>query len=144
MSDEKSPDPKAYEAFMRERQALLDVARESGTQFAKTITTLAAAALGFSVTFLVDLAVEPSNVALWFLKISWILFATSLGTIVIGFFLGPLAFHKQVKLAEQAMLHKSRGTNPYTAVIKFVGGASLVTFLLGLASMVAFASLALG
>lgn len=67
-----------YNVYLEERKLLIDAEREGSRSFDKAVLTLAAGALGLSVTFVDKIAPVPQATILWLLVASWIFFGFSI------------------------------------------------------------------
>jgi hypothetical protein len=83
-----------YEYYRKERESALEAERNSISGFEKTITYLAAGALGLSIGFVKDISPNPEHK--WVLLLAWCSFAFSLLVILTGFLISQHAFRKYI------------------------------------------------
>jgi len=83
--DDTTAAEKVHKQYLKERESLVDAARESIRTFDKAVLTFGAAVFGFSIAFLKDVAPHPMRATLTWLGIAWGLFAFGLLFILLSF-----------------------------------------------------------
>jgi hypothetical protein len=84
--DDNSTPAKRY---LKEREGLIDAARESARTFDKAVLTFGAAVFGFSIAFLKDVALHPMRATLPWLGTAWGFFSFGLLFILLSFLVWP-------------------------------------------------------
>jgi len=84
---------------LEERRVLIAAQRETAASFDKAILTVASGAFTVSLLFLKDVVPNPLPNTLWSLSWSWVLFALSLVTILVGFLSSQLVVTRQIDYA---------------------------------------------
>lgn len=74
-----------YDLHLKERERLIDAAREGSRTFDKAVLTFASAVFGFSIAFLKDVAPHPVPYSLCWLGAAWLLFSLGLLLILLSF-----------------------------------------------------------
>ena len=116
---------KMYELYLEERRVLVEAQRETASSFDKAILTLASGAFAVSLVLLKDVVPDPFANTLWLLGWSWVLFALSLVTILIGFLASQSACARQIDLCEGELLKDQKGKNGWATVAYFCNWASI-------------------
>ncbi len=95
----------SYDTYQGEREMLSKMESTNYENYEKTILTLAASFLAFSLTFLgLFKSSEPQILVNQFLLVtSWILFSTSVIVTLLGFLVGAFSLRFEVKILEQAL-----------------------------------------
>jgi hypothetical protein len=94
-----------YTAFADERMLLIDAEREGSRSFDKTLVTLAAGSLGFSLTYIQLLRPSaPVTGSVPLLVASWISLGLALMLIMISFLTSQAACRKQIAICEKLLL----------------------------------------
>jgi hypothetical protein len=108
--DSEKPEPLEYEVYVRERENLYKYQQSNWASYEKTIVTLSAAFLAFSVSFLGLVKKEPILGAppetikfLALLITSWVLFAASVLLILLSFPANAGAFDVETRKIEDAL-----------------------------------------
>ncbi len=96
--DKKEQEHKVY---LEERKSLIEFKFEESRLFDKAILTLAAGALGLSLTFIRQIAPEPDPWTKPILVASWVSFWLSLLSTLISFLISQDACSKQIKILEE-------------------------------------------
>ena len=84
-----------YNVYLEERKLLIDAEREGSRSFDKAILTLAADALGLSITFVDKIAPLPQATTLWLLVASWISFGFSI-IVILSSFITSQSYNQKV------------------------------------------------
>lgn len=113
-----------------ERKLLIDVKRDAARSFDQTMITLAAGALGLSLTFVQQLATKPAE---WRASLSaaWVCFGFALVSILISFILFQYAIDARINLREQVARRWDKWT-------RRANWTSLVSFTLGVVALLIF------
>jgi divalent metal cation (Fe/Co/Zn/Cd) transporter len=113
-----------------ERKLLIDVKRDAARSFDQTMITLAAGALGLSLTFVQQLATKPAE---WraFLSAAWVCFGFALVSILISFILFQYAIDARINLREQIAQRWDKWT-------RRANWTSLISFTLGVTALLLF------
>ena len=105
---EDEPAAEGHAIHLDERAQLIDAARESARTFDKAVLTFGAAAFGFSVAFVKDVAPHPAPETMRWLEGAWLLFSLGLLTILVSFL-----FSQQACLFEIGESYKAQGGEVY-------------------------------
>jgi uncharacterized membrane protein len=113
-----------------ERKLLIDVKRDAARSFDQTMITLAAGALGLSLTFVQQLATKPAT---WRASLSaaWVCFGFALVSILISFIIFQYAVDARIDSREQV----ARRWDSWT---RRANWTSLVSFTLGVVALLIF------
>jgi hypothetical protein len=90
---------KEYTLFMRERDGLIDAARE----FDKAVLTFGSAVFGASIAFIKDVAPKPNPCSLMWLLGSWALFSLGLLTIMLSFLFSQKACMFEIDIGAKTL-----------------------------------------
>jgi len=126
-----------YEYYRKERESALEAERNSISSFEKTITYLAAGALGLSIGFVKDIAPTPKYTGI--LLIAWVSFALSLLFILCGFLVSQNAFRKYVQsLDDEIKGEENEGFRCWGTLTSISNIASLLGLIFGIVFMAIF------
>lgn len=145
MSKEKLP----YDTYVKERELLSKMESTNYENYEKTMMTLSASFLAFSVSFLGLFKSNTGSQVLIqqnILTLSWILFAVSVVSILVGFLVGALAIRSEVKRLEEALenIQALEGKNYWTMTQYILYGVAGVAFIAGLYFLLLFCSMNIG
>ncbi len=134
-----------YEDYEREREFLSNIEQNHWHNYEKAILTLSTASLAFSLSFLSLIHKIGSNntrtfEALQLLVTSWILFGISIFFILFSFVINIVALRK--RLNEFELINEGKNDPCESEKWEYAGyaiyGASGLSFMLGVAMMIAF------
>jgi hypothetical protein len=128
-----------YESYISERKILLDLEGESSRGFDKAILTLSAAALGFSVAFVRDIAPRPVFVCI--LVIGWSLLVLSLLATLISLQTSQFAAIRQIKINDDAYeqgTYPSDASNILSSLTAILNAISTGCFVFGIFAITMF------
>lgn len=127
------------EDYDKERKSCLELLNENTAQHDKAILTLAAGALGLSVTFLKDIANNPAEGTIW-LGLGWFLLIVSLVSMVGSFLTGQWACWHQLGKLDKHLQEQKRppDENYWGTWTKGLNLSAFCCFLVGVASLVFF------
>jgi len=97
----------ADKTYLDERKSLNEAERESARSFDKAIITLSAGALGFSITFIRQIASDPRSDTLWFLAVAWVALGLALLAILFSFLLSQSAIRRQRDILDEEQENKT-------------------------------------
>jgi hypothetical protein len=132
-----------YKTFIDERASLDNTQKESSQYFDKSILTLAAGALGLSLTFIDKIAKTPQGYTYPFLYWSWIFFCGSLLSTLSSLLTSQHACRKQIEILEKTYFGE-QGVNTCNFLAKitsFLNWLSIILFILGIIGLVIFSIL---
>ena len=136
--------------YLEERKSLIEFKFEESRLFDKAILTLAAGALGLSLTFVRQIAPEPDSWTKPILAASWGSFSLSLLCTLISFLTSQYACSKQIEILEEEYLKaddspkkKPKLRNLWGAYTRKLNWVSIALFIIGaiLLSIFGFANL---
>jgi hypothetical protein len=139
----------SYDTYVKEREMLSKMESTNYENYEKTMMTLAASFLAFSVSFLGLFKSSNGSQVLVnqkFLTFSWILFAVSVVSILVGFLVGALALRAEVKLIEDALedIKALDGKNYWTLAQYILYIAAGLSFIAGICFLILFCSMNIG
>jgi hypothetical protein len=97
--EDDDPATNEHKQYLKERDALIDAARESARTFDKAVLTFGSAVFGFSIAFLKDVAPHPALDTLPWLGGAWFSFACGLLLILLSFLFSHRACMFEVECA---------------------------------------------
>lgn len=143
-SDDKKTEEIKYQTYINERSSLISAERESSQYFDKAILTLAAGALGLSLTFIDKIVPHPNPSTLCLLIIAWIFFCASVLSTLISFITSQFACRKQINILEKEFFgnnsDKKDECNILGGVTAFLNIASISLFVLGVIFLIFFSA----
>ena len=107
---------------------------EMSASFDRTLTALAGGSLTLSISFIHDIAPNPTSV--WAIRSSWIVMASSLALILVSF-LVSVEVHKRVIAGDGSYESEHKIVGKIVTVLNWTAG---LAFLVGAAFLVFFAS----
>ena len=130
-----------HDAYLKERDLLIDAEREAIRSFDKTMIMLAAGALALSFGFVREMKVSPASD--WHLYSAWVALLVSLLVVLVSFLLSQHAMRRQIAIIE-GCLDSSGSSDPgltrWAKVIVVLNWMSLISFLFGVAFFAIFAA----
>ena len=140
-----SDDALKYQRYLDERRALIEDKKNSTNPFDRTILSMSGGALGLSLIFIKQVAVNPSFVSSLVLAVSWFGFAASVVTILISFLSSSHAIQQQIDLLGRQYNgtepDESNPTNQWTILTRHLNWVSLCCFLRGVGFFATFSFL---
>ena len=141
--ESKENDRLKYNVYLEERKLLIDAEREGSRSFDKAILTLAAGALGLSITFVDKIAPLPQAATLWLLVTSWISFGFSIIITLSSFITSQWACVRQREILDTQWLNSTQGQksikNRWTRVTNALNVVSILSFVAGVIFLCLFA-----
>lgn len=132
-----------YDVYLEERKLLIDAEREGSRSFDKAILTLAAGALGLSITFVDKIAPLPQATTLWLLVVSWISFGFSIIVTLSSFITSQWACASQRDILDTEWLDGSEEQesigNRWTHATNALNVVSILSFVVGVVFLCLFA-----
>ena len=98
-----------HHIYLDERKSLVDAIREQSRLFDRAILTLAAGALGLSLTFIHNISPQIKEKTANFLLFSWACFGGSILSTLISFMTSQWACHKQIQIIEEDYQKEKEG-----------------------------------
>lgn len=133
---------KYYDVLLKERELLIDAAREGARSFDKAILTLTAGAFGISLTFIndIDSKFDPNTIC--FLISSWTLFGFGILSTLISFIASYKACLRQIEILDDTWKNKTTNgeKNIWNQTTQILNIFSIVTFILGIGFLTYFVS----
>jgi len=132
-----------YQVYLEERKFLNEAERDTAKQFDKAILTLAAGALGLSITFIYQIAPHPNPNSIFFLIIAWSLFSISILSTLISFLTSQEACRQTRDLLDQEQKEEKKDQKEFSArkwtnVLNYF---SIGMFILGVIFLIVFSSI---
>ncbi|MDP9237933.1 MAG: hypothetical protein M3P30_11160 [Chloroflexota bacterium] len=103
----QQPDATERTAYLDERKLLIDTEREIAQSFDKILTTLSAAALGLSITFIHEIAPHPTHE--WTLACAWVLLGVSLLGVLVAHLTSQFALGRDRKILDERERRRQAG-----------------------------------
>jgi len=128
-----------YKAFVDERRQLVNAANQSFQFFDKGILTLAAGALGVSITFINDIVSDIKPETKYLLLVAWIGFIISILSTLISFLSSGSGHLKHIEELQKWYFSENQKT--FTRRFdwpKWLNYTSIGTFILGASLLAAF------
>ena len=122
------------------RKLLQDLETKAQEQYDKTVLMLSGGALGVSFTFLKDIVSLDGAIHIWLLIIAWSAWTLSCSAVLWSFYSSRLAMRQAIKDLDNGVETKNK-SDFWTSALNFSAG---LLFVVGLASMIAFAYFNLG
>lgn len=126
--------------YLEERKTLIDLKSRAIQNLDKTLTTLAAGAIGLSFAFVRQISQSPvQDKKLLFA--SWFLLVGSLTSVLLSLFLSQFSLRRmQDNLDEYYKRQRDEGKNPWSTFINLLNITSLLSFILGVVVTAIFIS----
>ena len=133
---------KNYKIYLEERKELIHAEQLMYRSFDKAILTLSAGALGISITFINQIAPNPTRDTKCLIISAWIFFSLSVFSTLISFLTSQVACRKQIEICEEILLHNrsenDSKSNKFAVATKWLNYASISFFLLGIITLASF------
>jgi hypothetical protein len=134
-----------YQIYLEERTQLITAERDTAKQFDKAILTLSAGALALSITFIKQIASQPKQNSIYWLIAAWSFFCLSLLSTLISFLTSQAACRNQreildgdiAKKDDSELVHKNKASS-WTNTLNYF---SIITFILGVVSLIIFSAI---
>jgi hypothetical protein len=124
-------DNQQYRRFLDERRSLNDARFKVAETLDKALLTLSGGALGISMTFVKDIAKNPT--CKYTLIGSWILFGLTIASILLSLYFCQAAYKKQREILDDEQIgKKNTKNNKWSIVTKALYFIAIVSFLFGL------------
>jgi hypothetical protein len=94
---------KVHALFLKERDGLIDAARESARTFDKAVLAFGSAVFGASIAFIKDVAPKPEPPTLVWLAISWGLFSIGLLAVILSFLFSHKACMFEIDVGAESL-----------------------------------------
>ena len=126
-----------YQVYLDERKSLIKFKFEETRLFDKAIITLAAGALGLSLTFIRQIAPDPKSWTIPILAIAWVSFCLSILSTLVSFLTSQHACSKQVEILEAEYFPENgqqmgnKPNNRAKRCTKFLNWVSIAFFIIG-------------
>lgn len=147
----ETQEPAGYmsdETYFRERGTLIEIEQKSADQHDKAILTISTGGLALSITFLKDIAPDPSKGTLVLVGISWICFGLSMLTILFSFLSSQIACRRQRDLLDELYLDGTRDqekkANWWSSLTHWLNLASYILVFVAICFLALFSWLNLG
>jgi hypothetical protein len=130
-----------YQTYLDERHSLTAAEKESSLHFDKSILTLAAGALGLSLTFIDKIAPHPAECTLYLLGLAWIFFSLSVLSSLISSLTSQAACRRQIKIVEKIYFDNAAPNsekNLPAQITNILNWVSIGLFMLGVFFLVVF------
>lgn len=136
-SEERSEDGLEREAYLEERKMLVEAEGEASQSFDRTLVTLSAGAFGLSLAFIVQIAPNPE--ALWSLYLAWGGLILSLLSVLLSFLMSQYGFRRARDVLDTLYETGNQENNGWNTVTSSLNIVSIVSFVVGVASLAYFA-----
>jgi hypothetical protein len=135
--------PSQYEVYLAERRALVDAEHEQSRLFDRAILTLAAGALGLSITFIHEVARRPEPGTICWLITGWIAFVVSMLITLASFLTSQWACRSATKALDAGQLENppTKQTNVWANITTGLNVTSALVFVTGVFLLVRFVAL---
>jgi hypothetical protein len=109
---------KAHALFLKERDGLIDAARESARTFDKAVLAFGSAVFGASIAFIKDVAPKPQPSTLVWLAISWGFFSIGLLAVILSFLFSHKACMFEIDVGTETLRNPDfrRPSNRWSSV----------------------------
>jgi hypothetical protein len=131
-----------YKQHMKERESLVDAAREAMRTFDQAILAFGSAIFAGSIAFLKDVAPRPQPYSLKWLGLSWALFTAGLLCVMLSFVFSHKACMFDIGASADAIgkpTDHKRPENPFSPITARCNSLCIVFLVLGMVSWAAFA-----
>ncbi len=119
------------------RNGLIAAEQKSQDDYDKTIVSLSGGALGISLVFIKDIVGSTEPVLVWAVVTAWALWATSITSVVVSYFLSRIALRKTILQADKGDF--SEGVGGCAAIAtQFFNAISGVLFIVGIVFLIIF------
>lgn len=136
---ERTTKDNKHEDYLQERKLLLNAKFQGSLLFDKAILTLAAGALGLSLTFIRQISPVITEGTVWMIIFAWICFIVSLLSTLISILTSRSACVTQIEILEIEDEEKQdMQKNTFTAVTQFLNIVSIIFFIAGVILLTVF------
>jgi hypothetical protein len=125
------------ETYREHRRILIDGQGQAAQDFDKYLVALSAGAFGLSLAFIRQIAPDP--VMLWSIITAWIAFGLSLLAILTSFLISQSAFQRAVEILDKQNEEDIEDSNKLDSVTTGLNVVSIVSVVVGVASLGYFA-----
>ena len=138
---------KKYEAYIRERNSLINAELDQARQFDKYVLTLAGGSFGLSLLFIRQVVPYPEAGTICFLVAAWIAFGVSILSTLVSFLLSQAACSKQREILDRwykkkdVELSEEDMGNRFATWTKGLNCASMSLFIMGVIFLIIFSAL---
>lgn len=122
------------------RNHLVDADQKSQEDFDKTLITVATSSLGVSLVFIREFIGEGPVASPGAIILAWSLLASSVGCVLLGFYLSRFALRKAMSQIDEETIHSEKPGGKISAAVEILNGTSGVLLLLGIGSVIYFAT----
>ncbi len=134
--------------YFQERSTLIEIEQKSADQHDKAILTISMGGLALSITFLKEIAPDPSRETLILVGISWLCFALSMLAILFSFLTSQIACRRQRDVIDELYAHGTRDAerkaNRWASVTHWLNVSSYILVFLAVSFLAVFSWLNLG
>jgi len=130
-----------YQTYINERNSLVTAQKESSQYFDKSILTLAAGALGLSLTFIDKIAPRPIvECSKYLLCTAWIFFCLSILSTLISSLTSQAACRRQIEIVENIFFNKvdTNSKNFLAQMTNVLNWISITLFVSGVFFLIIF------
>lgn len=127
------------DSFKEYRTHLVVADQKSQEDFDKTLVTLASSSLGVSLVFAKDFVGDREIVSPAIVFAGWILLASSLAVILLGFYLSRFALRKAIRQLDGGAIHSERTGGWVAIVVEVLNGLSGLLLIAGILLIAMFA-----
>lgn len=121
------------------RQQLIVAEQKSQNDYDKAIVTLSGGALAISLVFIKDVIGNNNPIHIWAVIMAWSMWAISISSVVISFFLSRLSMRKAIDQTDNDDFSGGVG-GIATKATQFFNGLSGLSFVFGIIFLIIFAS----
>ncbi|BCG65168.1 MAG: hypothetical protein methR_P2990 [Methyloprofundus sp.] len=125
------------------RNGLITAEQKSQDDYDKTVISLSGGALGISLIFIKDIIGDSEPIMVWTVITAWVLWALSITSVLISYFLSRLALRKSIIQLDNDNFSEGVGgcAAKATQVFNVISGA---LFILGIVFLIIFSSQNIG
>ncbi len=128
-----------FQTYITERKSLVEAELEQSRLFDKAILTLAAGALGLSITFIRQIAPTPDPNTIWMLIFAWGAFSGSVLATLTSFLTSQFACRRQREILDAQQSDRAAGSrNGFGIATTILNILSAILFVIGVVFMVVF------
>jgi len=138
MNDDNNTNDLEYEVYLESRKSYVESKGKSSEMFDKSILTLAAGALGLSITFINQIVETINPDTLFWLGIAWVGLCLSILSTLISFRTSVESFEKQIKILDDSYPNIPTISNKYITITKALNWVSTASFIVGTGCLAVF------
>lgn len=145
MSEQQSSDDPYYKTYVDHRNKLYELYVDQTKSLDKAILTLAGGAIGLSIVFLDKLADPDDKSNWWILYCSWAFLVLSIVLTMLSHFTSAKAILGQIDHLDthyKSISEEEGRERWYAFVTRSLGLISILTFIIGIAGLLAFSAVA--